>query len=96
MKELQTFRKYLAEGKLLKENALEKLADITFETAEEDKGSAAVYIDDFEDNEDLFNKAYDMINQGTTSLSSGKFDYKFSAHKDKDGDKFIKLSFKMN
>ena len=34
MKELKTFRKYLAESKLLKENALEKLADITFETAE--------------------------------------------------------------
>ena len=89
-------KKYLSEGRLLKENALEKLADITFETAEGNTGSTAVYIDDFEENEALFNKAYNMINQGTTSLSSGKFDYKFSAHKDKSGDKFIKLSFKMN
>ena len=89
-------RKYLAEGRLLRENALEKLADITFETAEGNTGSTSVYIDDFEGNEALFNKAYNMIDQGTTSLSSGKFDYKFSAHKDKDGDKFIKLSFKMN
>ena len=88
-------RKYLAEGRLFEENTLEKLADITFETAEGDEGSTKVYREDFEGNEALFDKAYDMISQGTTSLSSGNFDYKFSAGTDKLG-KVIDLSFKYN
>jgi len=88
-------KKYLAEGRLLKENALEKLADITFETAEGDEGSTKVYREDFEGNETLFDKAYDMIKQGTTSLSSGNFDYKFNAGTDELG-KVIGLSFKYN
>jgi hypothetical protein len=91
-------KKYLSEGRihLSENNTLEKLADITFETAEGNKGNTSVFIEDFEGNESLFNKAYDIISQGTTSFSSGKFDYKFSTHKDNEGDKFIKLSFKLN
>ena len=88
-------KKYLTEGRLLKENALEKLTDIAFETAEGDEGSTKVYIEDFEGDEALFDKAYDMIKQGTTSLSSGNFDYKFSAGTDVVG-KVIGLSFKYN
>jgi hypothetical protein len=94
MKELNRFRQFLAEGEI-KENALEKLSDITFETAEGNQGSATVFIEDFEGDEELFNKAYEMISKGTTSLSSGKFDYNYKAKKDKrSGDKFIELSFK--
>lgn len=92
MKELNTFRQYLTEG-IIKENTLEKLADITFESAEGNQGSAKVYEFDFEDNEALFNKAHSIINDGTSSLSSGNFNYKFSTGNDKLG-KFIKLSFK--
>ena len=88
-------KKYLAEGRLIKENALEKLADITFESAEEKQGSAKVYEFDFEDDEALFNEAYNMVSKGTNSLSSGNFEYKFSIGNDKLG-KFIKLSFKSN